>query len=1289
MRKRDRLGCWQQLLTLVGPGSLSEKQWVDLYKNYLRSWNRIYYLKLDDEKDLPAADPLIERQNDKGRHRYPMAPPSTPSVNGIKRRNSLASPSATSFSPIKRRNSVAAPSSPSFSPIKRRNSVAAPLSPLFIPIKRRNSLAPPPTATPTKSLYIKGQDCDPLLPTVKRTNSVTADDFDPNNHGDMFLSPIKRSDSVLNEIEIDCDAFNSHDLMALNQWMKPIKIISPLAPSPRRPDTDLKPNPKYSVFPTTPNRIKRRDSSVAGPSGFKSKSKPKNVGKMPTVADEELEDEMPLAAWKKYSAQRKKLKEGSPKNGSLLLKLEKDIKVELPIKRKRGRPSREEKAKRLEEENALKMIYQTSEPIKKSTTDGAMQDLEQQVRAPQTHNARKKQQKQRKTISQTTIKLPHQLTQFHTYAKSPNQKPTAKPPKKKPTAKPRCQSSSSVTDQDGADIAILSNVVVQPAILDEDAVAPAHMPADAIDLKNPSTKPPEDKVGEKGYKKEEAEDEKDVVRIRKNERSMLKEISSDQDEDVQHLILQETGLFFNDLEAEEQLLDDCMTLTSPVGGEEGDRNALEIDFDIDLLVRDETVANQIALIDSQTEMSLDRCLEATDNKPPSETPPSPKTAVEDQLTHTSEFFEKLPSRPTVDVSADQSNLLWPFMDEGEVLDYEPDYDVLTLEVSSDELEDECPSKSKGETKPSENNSEPVNQTNLPKVQAEPPSNQPEIPITENLRNFRIPRLAPELLKSQPVVMQTLYLQQDEKQQREKIKSVPPPVPPVAEDISRRREEAKAARRPKETMPQFAPPYRPTREDPVAPDLSQPMFGPQDLATPPLFGPEDLAPVFVPPSNGEKSNYGHLGEARPCREMPPDVSVQQHPPGASQYVPQNLATAEMLPPRHQGLSAKHWMTEIFGVKCLNYLGNKCLVAYCDHATSPVGEVERRLLSMTEEALVSTYRQALRSLYIFERYFKCFADIFERRKLYKHLLQMLAKSRYYQNTTVPIVRHVFRALKVAGLEREATHCLMTDLWIPSKAHKFSELMVTILQILEAGNWQDYIDQLVELHETYKFLLSEELMIRIMTWADVTKNEALQKKSMMMLLADMTKYARSPALKTLVDKFSNLETNSNLQQTSAESIPALSRRSPAQQQQQQHQQSIWNLNANPNQIPDFIPQQDRLPGAASSLIRISSASGQPPQYPASFWNPNPQPNQNLPGAVPGPSLIRSNPALTPHWSHNPNPNPCRDLPGAGPGPSRVWNAQLPGNRQGQQQQHPTSIWRSQATDDNTFLNFPSGFQ
>ncbi|KAH8249564.1 hypothetical protein KR032_010588 [Drosophila birchii] len=603
------------------------------------------------------------------------------------------------------------------------------------------------------------------------------------------------------------------------------------------------------------------------------------------------------------------------------------------------------------------------------------------------------------------------------------------------------------------------------------------------------------------------------------------------------------------------------------------------------------------------------------------------------------------------------------MDEDEVLDYEADYDVLTLVVSSDELEDECVSnKPQGESKAGEK----PNMPNILQVESPKPNDKPdEIPSPENLRNFRIPKLKPELLKAQPSVMHTLYLQEAEEQQREKIKP--------SEDVRKSREEARAARRPKETIPQFAPPFRSTREESY---LSQP----ENLAAP-LFGPDDLAPIFVPPSsNREESNY-HRHLHVPSSQYAPEslnpngnflaaVPNQRQPSGVSQYVPQNLATSERnTRPAEEsrsqgGIGVKYWMLEIFGAKCLNYLDNNCLAASCDHTMSPVGEVERRLLSMPEETLVNTYRQALRSFHIFERYFKCFANIFERRKLGQHLLQMLANGRLYRNLTVSIVGHVYPALKRSGLEREATVCLMTDLWMPDKAHKFTELTLAILKILEAGNWKDYIDKLVELHETYKFLLSDEYMIRIMKWADVTKNEPLQKKAMMMLLADMATYARSPALMSLIGRFSNLEPNPNppnVQQLRTGPVPGLLRGSPAQQY-------AAAAAANWNQAPNLNPQQDRLPGAVASpsLIR----SGPQPQYQASNWNHNP--HERLPGAGPGPgpSLIRSNPALTPLWNQN------RGLPGAATGPSLIQSSPPAG-----QQEFPASNWRSIAENDNTF--------
>ncbi|KAH8357327.1 hypothetical protein KR200_001348 [Drosophila serrata] len=920
-------------------------------------------------------------------------------------------------------------------------------------------------------------------------------------------------------------------------------------------------------------------------------------------------------------------------------------------------------------------MHQASDPLKEPQQEKSTPDVEaskNQGRVAQRNDAPMEPQK---TASQpTTISLSPQTTKTLQYSK---------PPQQKSEAKPTCQSTSSVSDQEGTDITILSNVVVPPAvsffmfikspnslsfsqIIDEDAILPAHMPVHAIDLKSPSKVPSEDKEEKEDEQGEGMEKEKDEDEgrpnstengiIRENNRSMYKSIFSIDEEEDEQLLAKQMGFVLNDLEAEEQLIDDVMDLTRTVGGEEGDKDALDMDIDLDLLVKDDNMTNQMALIDPQPDMSFDQCLEAIDTKLNS--PKRAPSSIDHQLTNAAEFIEELSNRPPVDVNADKSNLMWPFMDEDEVLDYEADNDVLTLVVSSDELDDEDPSKS-------------------PKPELQPKGiDKPEIPNAEKPKNFRIPRINPELLQAQPSVMHSLYLHGNEERNGEKI----------TQDVRLRREEARIARRPKESMPRFAPPYRQTREDYVPKDLPQPLFGPQDLA-PPQFGPDDLAPICAPPNNREETNYRQplvasqyspgtfIPNSEPLgnRDFLAEVPHQRHPPGASQYVPQNLTTscrntcpAEVPLLSHQGIGAKHWMMEIFGVKCLRYLENKCLVANCDHTLSPVGEVERRLLSMPEESLVHTYRQALRSSYIFQRYFKCFANIFERRKLGKHLLQMLVNSRLYRNLTVHIVEYVFSALKRSGLEREATNCMMTDLWMPDKAHKFSELTLAILNILKTVNWQDYIDQLVELHETHKFLLSDELMVRIMKWADVTKNEALQKKAMMMLLADMGTYSRSPTLMSLVDRFSNPDPNPNLHQLRAGSVPALPRISPAQQQ--------------------LIPQQDRLLGVGSSpsLLRRFSTSGHPQPFPASNWN--------LPGAGPGPSLIRSNPALTPHWTHTASSNAYRDLPGAGPGPSLIRNSPLLGHHQ-EQQEYLTSLSRSQGDNgnraDDPFCNYRSSFQ
>lgn len=468
-----------------------------------------------------------------------------------------------------------------------------------------------------------------------------------------------------------------------------------------------------------------------------------------------------------------------------------------------------------------------------------------------------------------------------------------------------------------------------------------------------------------------------------------------------------------------------------------------------------------------------------------------------------------------------------------------------------------------------------------------------------------------------------------------------------------------------------PPYQPSREAAqYAPENFVPMSGPpsnrHSLPEMPSSRPSREASQYVPENLATRNrNNRPAGEpsSRPARE-------------ASHYVPENLATssrdnrpanglAPMRTASYRSIPIKHWMMEVFGAKCLQFLDNKCLSPDCDHSMSSEGEVESRLFSMTKEALDHTYRQALRSFSIFGRYFKSFADIFERRNLGQHLLQMLANCRLYRATAAPFVGHIFAALQRCGMEREAVRCIMTDLWFPDKAHKFRDLTLLILEILEAANWQDYIVQLMDLHSTYRFLLNEEFLVRILKWAEATKNEALLKNAMIMVTLDVQKYARSSTLLALIRGISqapssdNHNTNPNFilehgRQPGAGPGPSPVRIPAAcGQQQQQYPGTSWNPNTNPNSVP----QLERQPGAGP-------ASGQQQPYSASTWihSPNPslvsQPDR-LPGAGPGPSLIQPQQYPAHIWNHNPSPSQ-QHLPGAGPAA-----------RQQQQQQNPAATW------------------
>ncbi|KAH8366466.1 hypothetical protein KR084_010111 [Drosophila pseudotakahashii] len=719
-------------------------------------------------------------------------------------------------------------------------------------------------------------------------------------------------------------------------------------------------------------------------------------------SNDECDDQLPLSKW----LVNKKNKEQKPIPIVVSIKKEPPAQdcnaAPPPVKRKRGRPSLHEKAlqqARLEAE--LREAQQPSEAASKLNLmefdkySEARQTLKPKTQKPEAKPHSKAAQKQRKEIQQTPKASPQKKTAPHQFPKTPQTvvktsmhgeithqpQNLSKSALKKQPSKPRLQENAPNSPPNKK--RTISNITAKSPLM------PAHMPPTAINLKcpesgEPAAKDPEEKIS--------------FSRGQSNRRpSHLCEHNynrSVDDKKPQGLPVPASNNIYED-----PLLDelDNMHLASSLGGGEVSGGGIELMSDCDLL---DTPIEMLREVEE-----IDRCLENFNNKTPSE--------IDSQLAHTTEFFEKLPSLSTV--GEDKSDLVGIYMGEKEELNYEDDDDdVLSVAASWDGLDDEMAL----EPKPAEKSHIAVQEPKPISKPVKEPSERMdavENPKVQNIKPFKIPKISPEELKTQPSVMRLLYKQDEmEKKKNLTAKPVPPLLvdPPLAASTRQQREEATAARRVKETLPVFAPPYRLPAESTVPlVNTSSQVFIPQ-------------LPVAPPPPQGNLS-----------------------------------------------------IRDIFGVKCMQSVDNMCRSFNCDHTLNSLGEVQRHLVRMDEETLVNTYRQMLRSFNLFQTFSTSFVDVYERRKFWQHLLNMLSDCRLYKDISAPLLVHVYGALYKCGMQEEAVRCIMQHLWLPCKAKKFQDMTLTVLRILSSANWENYFEKLEELKKVYDFDIPIENLITML--------------------------------------------------------------------------------------------------------------------------------------------------------------------------------------------------------------------
>ncbi|XP_026843507.1 uncharacterized protein LOC113565498 isoform X1 [Drosophila persimilis] len=224
-------------------------------------------------------------------------------------------------------------------------------------------------------------------------------------------------------------------------------------------------------------------------------------------------------------------------------------------------------------------------------------------------------------------------------------------------------------------------------------------------------------------------------------------------------------------------------------------------------------------------------------------------------------------------------------------------------------------------------------------------------------------------------------------------------------------------------------------------------------------------------------------------------------------------------RTKWFSDEYWMLNLFGVKCLENLDDVCSAQSCNHTFTDIGELSRKLMRLDVDSLLFTYQQMLmRWQRLFLTFAPVYVDIFEAKNLQNDLLHLLMDCRLYKSLCASIINKAFTALKNMGLETQATLCIMEYLWMPRKAHNFTETTLTILKVLGSSNWYNYTDKMVELCQIYGFSLPTEVLLTILSAANERhelKSEAVKFFLVMGVAPEELREELTAAIKLFAEK------------------------------------------------------------------------------------------------------------------------------------------------------------------------------
>ncbi|XP_034118503.1 protein deadlock-like [Drosophila albomicans] len=227
--------------------------------------------------------------------------------------------------------------------------------------------------------------------------------------------------------------------------------------------------------------------------------------------------------------------------------------------------------------------------------------------------------------------------------------------------------------------------------------------------------------------------------------------------------------------------------------------------------------------------------------------------------------------------------------------------------------------------------------------------------------------------------------------------------------------------------------------------------------------------------------------RPIRASVPDAVPIFVPPYQRSEQPAASSSVSSTFTIYRGMGRN---SAAFDIKCWKYLDGSCANPNCNHQLSEIGDVRRRLNSMTNKQLIDCYNFILRHRLLFQKYFALFATIFGSRQMRNYMLRMINDCCLYMELCAPFIVDIYETLLRFHMSSQVTVAhLMKYLWKPNELLQYPLLINELLKILAIEYWHNYMPQLEELFNTRAFPIPLEFGSRIAELAVTQKNEMLK--------------------------------------------------------------------------------------------------------------------------------------------------------------------------------------------------------